>query len=451
MRRLRQRFPDHLVVLGVHSAKFTAEKETSTLREAVERLGVEHPVVNDAGFDVWESFAVRAWPTLVLLDATGRVAGKRSGEVTEAELASCVERLIAEASEKEQLSNWAAPTGIEPLAHEALLRFPAKLVAVGDERLFVADTGHHRVVELELELDRERADGATQVAARVARTFGRGVFGFEDGGASHASFHSPHGLAVTDEQVLYVADTGNHALRAIDLEQGTVGTVAGTGALARTIGRGGTDPLEVALRSPWDLAWTDGVLLIAMAGSHQIWGFSPKGPIGPFAGRGAEVLLDGPLAEAGFNQPSGLALVEETLFVADAEASAIRAVTFGEEPRVTTLVGQGLFEFGDVDGTGEAVRLQHPAGVAADAHFVYIADSYNHKIKRLERATGRVETLVGDGRPGERDGSFSEARLHEPEGLALVGDRLLIADTGNHRLRVTDLRSGRIATVEIRG
>jgi DNA-binding beta-propeller fold protein YncE len=439
LRRLRKRFPDELVVVGVHSAKFGAERETANLAQAVARHGIEHPVVNDRDLRVWESHAVRAWPTVVLIDPQGRVVARQAGEIDAGEVGGEIARLIEEAERKGVLDR--SPRRLRPEAGgepERLLSFPGKLLVPGGGRLFVADTAHHRVLELEVDPPR----------ARPVRAFGSGEPAFADGAATAAAFHNPHGLALQGSTLL-VADTDNHAVRAIDLGSGSVTTVAGTGEKGGYPPRSGSDARAVALRSPWGLLADGEVLLIAMAGSHQIWALAADGAIGPFAGNGREALVDGPRARASFNQPSDLALGMGHLFVADAEASAVRAVSFAGEPRVSTLVGQGLFEFGDRDGRGAEVRLQHPVGIAFDRGLVYVADSYNHKVKTLDPTTGEVRTLIGTGEPGLADGPFEEARLWEPEGLAVEDGRLWIADTNNHAIRVADLAGREVHTLKL--
>ncbi len=441
MRRLRELFPTELVVLGIHSAKFPAERVSENLRRAVYRHGIEHPVANDADLGVWQAFSVRAWPTLVLVDPEGRVIASEAGEIDAEKVAAELRGWIADYAARGLLDR--RPVELTGVRGEeaSLLRFPAKLCFAEPDRLFVADAGHHRVLELRLAADAR--------SARVERCFGSGRPGMADGPAAEASFHHPHGLAVWADE-LYVADTDNHAVRAIDLETGAVRTAAGTGAKARHLSAGGIEAKEVALRSPWALLPLDEqVLLIAMAGSHQIWALLPAGQVGPFAGSGREALVDGPRTRASFNQPSDLALGWGHVLVADAEASAIRAISFDDEPRVFTLVGQGLFEFGDRDGRGAQVRLQHPTGLAFTAGQAYIADSYNHKIKVLSPASGEVRTLIGNGRPGQVDGGFAEARLYEPEGLAFGAGRLWIADTNNHAVRVADLGTQRLATLKL--
>lgn len=439
MRRLRARFPGELVAIGVHCGKFPAEKAEEGLREAVLRHGIEHPVVNDPDFEVWESYAVRAWPTLVLIDPDGRIASTTAGEVDFDAMVAELGSRIREFEARGLLDRTPLELGRVAEAAERLLRFPGKLLLEG-ERLWIADTGHHRILELELDAGGERGE--------LRAIYGSGSAGFADGSAAGAAFHHPHGLAL-EAGALFVADSDNHAVRRIDLGSGEVSTIAGTGELGRSVRGGGPEARAVPLRSPWALYALDDLLLIAMAGSHQIWALLPSGALGPFAGNGREALIDGSRSEASFNQPSDLAFGFNHLFVADPEASAIRAITFEAEPRVFTLVGQGLFTWGDVDGVGQEVRLQHPTGLAFGGGRLYVADSYNHKVKTLDPQTGRVETLLGTGRAGSRDGAFEEAELSQPEGLAIAGSRLYIADTNNHAIRVADLTARTVKTLAL--
>jgi sugar lactone lactonase YvrE len=189
-----------------------------------------------------------------------------------------------------------------------------------------------------------------------------------------------------------------------------------------------------------------------MAGFHQVWIFDPnQGTIVPWAGSGREGLVEGPRPSAMLAQPSGLAVDarENVLYVADSEASAIRAIEMGRGGDVKTLVGRGLFEFGDVDGYGDDVRLQHPLGLALNDGKLYIADTYNHKIKRLDPRFGGCETIAGTGEPGRRDGAAAAARFSEPSGLSFSGGKLYVADTNNHAIRVIDLTTGDVSTLTI--
>lgn len=443
LRRLREKFPDELVVIGVHSAKFTSEGETENIRQAVMRHGIEHPVVNDAGFKIWNSYAVRAWPTLVLIDSTGRIAGEISGEILAEDFAKEIIDVIQahpDAINRQPL-DLRSEARREP---DRPLRYPAR-VLLSEDYLFIADSGHHRVLQIRLDED--------GLGGEVERIFGSGESGLRDGAAEEARFHQPHGLGLTGtptEGKLYVADTENHAVRIIDLKDGRVQTAAGTGQKAHGRYALGA-PEQTPLRSPWAVLPLEEYLLIAMAGSHQVWVLIQEQQLGPFAGDGQEALRDGPVAQSSFNQPSDLDLGLGYLFVADPEASAIRAISLNEDPETQTLVGQGLFDWGDQDGAAAEALLQHPVGLAYANNLIYIADTYNNKIKVLDPFAGQVTTLIGDGKPGLRDGSFDQARLFEPEGLRVSGDLLYIADTNNHQIRVADLEQRHLHTFNLRG
>src|SRR5579875_82320 len=437
LRKAERKYPNELVVIGVHSPKFPAERETENLRAAVLRYGIEHPVVNDRDFRIWQSYAGRAWPTLVFIDPEGKVIGRHEGEISFRVLDQILGDMVAEFDRKGLLVHQAVPGLREtsPAATTPLL-FPGKILA--DARadiLAIADSGHNLLIVAGL-------DG------RIREVVGCGEPGLQDGDFSTARFQAPQGLALRGE-ILYVADLENHAVRQVDLAARTVSTIAGTGEQASAFHRGGAAP-RVPLNSPWDLAIHADTLYIAMAGFHQIWALNlTTGQLSPFAGTGYEGIEDGPLDRAWFAQPSGLAVGPSVLYVADAETSAIRAVDLTPGGFVHTIVGQGLFEFGDIDGIGDQVRLQHPLGVAYHEGILYIADSYNNKIKRLDPRTRTALTIAGDGRAGDRDGLGAEARFREPSGISMTDGRLYIADTNNHLIRVVDLSTQTVTTLVI--
>ncbi|HUZ02549.1 MAG TPA: NHL domain-containing thioredoxin family protein [Thermomicrobiaceae bacterium] len=436
MAEVERRFPDELVILGVHAPKFPAERAGSSLRAAIQRYEIEHPVFNDADHDVWTRYAVRAWPTLMFVDATGRVVGRHEGEASADELAQAVRGLVERHDAQGLLDRRPIP-GLRPVAlPNTPLAFPGKVLADPDrDRLFVADSGHHRVVVAAL-------DGTNPWV------IGHGATGMADGSAGAARFHGPQGLAI-DGEILYVADTGNHAIRRVDLASRQVTTIAGTGRIGFGLLEGGP-ARALDLRSPWDLALAGGTLYVAMAGTHQIWTLDlDQDLLRPYAGTGREGIHDGPIEQAWLAQPSGLARGDGVLYVADSETSAVRAVDLPPGERVHTLVGSGLFDYGDVDGAGRHARLQHPLGVAADGGILYLADTYNHKIKRIYLADRRVESWLGDGQPGDRDGTGSAARFFEPGGLSVGGGKLYVADTNNHRIRVVDLATDAVTTLHV--
>ena len=392
------------VVVGVHSPKFPNENDPELVREAVRRYAISHPVVVDPGRRIWDEWGVRAWPTLVIVDGTGEIVAAGAGEPDAGVLREAIDALIDLGRREGTLDAPPLPLRPEPVP-EGTLAYPGKVIADG-ERVFVADTGHDAVVEL----DREGRE--------VRRSGG---------------FRHPNGLALAGD-ALYVADTGAGAVRRV------------------------TDRVETVadgLRSPWDLAWDGQRLFVAMAGSHQIWVYEPEADrIRPFAGTGHEVRRDGPVATAAFAQPSGLALLDGSLYVADSEISSVRAIDdLDGEPTVRTVCGSGeLFGFGDRDGTGAEALLQHPIGIAAGDGVLYVADSYNHKVRRVDPQSGECVTLFGDGTPERLAELLPAGRLlpaapgapafHEPEGLALLGDELLVADTNNHRVVAVRLDDG---------
>ncbi len=436
LRRLERKYPEELAVVGVHSAKFEAERSTENIRQAIMRYGVSHPVVNDASMWVWQSYSVRAWPTLMFIDPEGKVIGKIEGELDYEQGERMIDEMLAEFRQVGTLRPSSVPVDLQQ-PPPMLLSFPGKVLAdVEGERLFIADSGHHRVLVADLE-------GVVQTV------IGSGNEGLADGLVEGAQLSGPQGMTLAGD-TLYIADTANHAIRVADLEAGTLETIAGTGRKGVGHVEGGA-ALEVDLRSPWDLALVGRDLHVAMAGTHQIWTLDlDTRVIQATVGTGAEGLLDGPPHEAALAQPSGIAVDEDgVLYFADSETSSIRWADVTTEHRVATLVGQGLFEFGDVDGTGDEARLQHPLGVDVSGETVFVADTYNNKIKVVDIATRRVRTLAGTGRQGRQDGPLSQVSFYEPGGLSVAGGRVYVADTNNHALRVIDLSTQVVSTLTV--
>ncbi|HYI16841.1 MAG TPA: alkyl hydroperoxide reductase, partial [Thermomicrobiales bacterium] len=421
LRELETRYVDRLVVIGVHSAKYPAEEESQHLAAAVQRLEIEHPVINDRGRRIWDAYSVRAWPSVMLVDPEGKVVAKHEGEFTVEMFEPFLESGFAE-WEQAGLLDRTPLTGItQPAAPTTPLAFPGKVVAAG-ERLVIADTNHNRIV-------------VTTLTGDVRQVIGSGMAGFADGSGDSSMFNHPQGLAV-DSDTVYVADTDNHAIRQVDLMTGAVSTIAGTGEQALRYTSGGP-ALRTSLNSPWDVVLLDGVLWIAMAGFHQLWMHRPGGPeVRRFAGTGHEGLLDGSTSSGWLAQPSGLAAYgTQALVFTDSETSSVRTADlpgYGDG-QVRTLIGKDLFDYGDIDGGPEVARLQHPLGVAwhAPSGTVYVADTYNNKIKRLDPSTGRIVAWLGDGQAGHEDGDGTSARFFESAGLSVTGDALWIADTNN--------------------
>ncbi|MFD5889624.1 NHL domain-containing thioredoxin family protein [Streptomyces sp. NPDC060334] len=405
LRELEEKHRDTLVIIGVHSPKFVHEAEHTAVVDAVERYGVHHPVLDDPELATWKQYAVRAWPTLVVIDPEGYIVAQHAGEGHAHAIERLVEELEAEHEGKGTLRRGDGPyVAPEPVASD--LRFPGKALVLPSGNLLVSDSTRHQLVEL-------APDGES-----VVRRVGSGARGF-----GPDAFSEPQGLALLPDGRVVVADTVNHALRTFDPESGVVETVAGTGRQWWQGSPTSGPALDVDLSSPWDVAWWQGKVWIAMAGVHQLWTWDPEsGTVELAAGTTNEGLVDGPAAEAWFAQPSGLAATEDRLWIADSETSAVRYVHRTDTGyAITSAVGTGLFDFGHRDGPAGQALLQHPLGVTAlPDGSVAICDTYNHALRRFDPATGEVTTLATD--------------LREPSDAVLVGSDIVVVESARHRL-----------------
>jgi len=418
LRRLSEKYGENLVVVGVHTPKFENEKNLETLRRIVVRYGIEHPVINDKTSMLARLYGMRAWPTQYLIDPEGKVLGKVEGEGNFEVLDDFIGDLLVK--HRQQLNTKPLPIKLEKTRYDnQFLAAPGK-IAVGADRVVISDTLHNRIV-------------IADHSGKVEKIVGSGRADLVDGNAQEAAFNAPQGVVIGDGKI-YVTDTGNHAVREIDLRSWRVKTIAGNGKM-ESHRQAIFDATSIGLRSPWALALKANKLYIAMAGSHQIWRLDlDKGKIRPWAGSGRESIDNGEIRRASFSQPSGLSLQGNALFVADAEVSAVRKIDLDKE-RVETLVGSGLFDFGDVDGDFDDAQLQHVLGiVAAGKDVVFIADTYNHKLKKLDLRQRKVATVAGTGKPGKGTGEALKAALNEPGGLAMLDGDVLIADTNNDRI-----------------
>ncbi|OQR60599.1 alkyl hydroperoxide reductase [Streptomyces maremycinicus] len=409
LRELEEKHRDTVVVIGVHSPKFVHEAEHGAVVDAVERYGVAHPVLDDPELATWKQYAVRAWPTLVVVDPEGYVVAQHAGEGHVHAIERLVTELEAEHAAKGTLRRGDGPY-VAPEPEPTALRFPGKALLLPSGNFLVSDTTRHQLVEL-------ARDGETAV-----RRIGSGARGFDDGPADTASFNEPQGLALLDDRAVVVADTVNHALRRLDLVSGAVTTLAGTGKQWWQGSPTSGPARGTALSSPWDVALFGDRVWIAMAGVHQLWTYDPaEDTVGVAAGTTNEGLVDGPGAEAWFAQPSGLAAAPdgERLWLADSETSALRWVD--REGAVHTAVGTGLFDFGHRDGAAGQALLQHPLGVTVlPDGSVAVSDTYNHALRRYDPATDEVTTLATD--------------LREPSDAVLAGEDIVVVESARHRL-----------------
>ncbi|MCP4917922.1 MAG: DUF255 domain-containing protein [Proteobacteria bacterium] len=428
LERIEERFEDApVVVIGVHSAKFTAEHDPNRVQAAIDRHRVRHPVVNDPTHTVWSEFAVKSWPTVAVVDPTGCIAWQKPGEATFEALEAEILTLLDEHEADLAPSTWTAralPDSTTELRHPGKVQaWPNDLGQArgedpfsADARVYISDTGHGRVVEYRVDRDDEGWPSLTET--QVIR-----------------GFAGPQGVD-REGSTLYVADTEDHTVHAIDLASaapraGEDTIVAGTGELGSTFSPGSAR--ATPLRSPWDVVATQGHVFVAMAGSHQIWLLSAdEDRIHPFIGSGSENHVDGKADEAALAQPSSMVLMGRYLFWADSETSSIRVYDLSEGT-VGTVLGKGLFDFGDLDGMGQEVLMQHPLGLAARPGAIFVADTFNNKIKRVE-LPGSATRTIADG--------FSE-----PGGCTLLGEFLLVADTNHHRVVALKLANGEVRTL----
>jgi thiol-disulfide isomerase/thioredoxin/sugar lactone lactonase YvrE len=434
--KLEEKYAKQIVIVGVHAAKFDNEKKTENIRKAVLRYQIRHPVVNDPEMKIWDAYGCSSWPTLAVIDPEGNYLGSLSGEGNVDRLERAVEMLIKKHRENKTLDENPIHFALEKEL-ERPLNFPGKVLAdAKSKRLFIADSTNHRVV-------------VTDLAGNKLAIAGTGEAGNVDGPFNKAQFNDPQGMCLKDD-VLYVADRKNHQIRALDFKAKTVTTVAGVGEQDRDNRGLGGPARKTGMNSPWDLLLgPDGLIYIAMAGSHQIWTLDVKDDrLDLYAGDGRENIRDGSLGLALFAQPSGLTTDGKELFVADSEVSAIRGVSLGGRGGVRTIVGRGLFKFGDKDGKGpDEVLLQHALGVQYVDGKLYVADTYNGKIKVLDPQTGECRTFVG----GDKGGWLTGPTFNEPGGLSYADGKLYVADTNACRIRVVDLKTRAVSTLALKG
>src|SRR2546425_7537106 len=432
LRDLEERHRDDpLVVIGVHSAKFDAEKDADCILHAMQRYGVSHPVAVDSEMVLWSQYAVRSWPTLVIVRPDGTLASIAPGEPDPSVLEAFVSDHLSQARAERTLSPAPLRLAKPERRDERTLSFPGKVVATSHGRIVVSDSGHHRVLVL-------GSDGAVQ------DTIGSGLRGHREGPFAEAALDDPQGVALSGDS-LYIADARAHAVFRADLRERTLHRLAGTYDLGRTPLSQKTRALETPLRSPWDLALRGGELYVALAGSHQVAVIAlDEGTIEPVAGNGREALVDGPGREAALAQPSGLSLQNDVLYVSDSESSGVRAIDLRTRRIYTLAGGPGLFDFGDKVGKTETGMLQHPLAVAATpSSGLVVADTYNGKLKRFSPDGLRLEPFF--------EGA-ADSRLSQPAGLSVLpSGEVLVADTNHHRIVKVSADGKRAYELVVRG
>jgi thiol-disulfide isomerase/thioredoxin len=449
LEQIEEKYADEVVIIGVHSAKFVNEGQTDNLRQIVQRYNLHHPVINDNQFTVWQTYGAQAWPTIAIVDPRGYVVVRESGEIPFEAFDTYLSGMVEyyDALDPDIIDRTPLELTLEGAGNPGTpLLFPGKVLAdEASNRLFIADSNHNRVVIVDLTTN------------EVLDIIGSSARGFDDGDFATATFNQLQGMAL-DGDLLYIADVNNHAIRLANLADRTVTTIAGNGEM----GRGGVAfnavikfPTETAIRSPWDVELDDdGLLHIAMAGTHQLYTYDPPSKLlYPSVGSGREANINDTLADSALAQPSGLYYAGDgKLYIADSESSTIRLADL-DNNLVTVVAGtlnNDLFDFGDSEGELGQNRLQHALGVQGTPDGdLYIADTYNSRIKVIRAGETALENAYGlGGLGGYADGGADVAEFDEPGGLAYANGTLYVADTNNHVIRVIDLETQMVDTLE---
>jgi thiol-disulfide isomerase/thioredoxin len=427
-----------VIFIGVHSAKFFNEQDKKNIESAVARYEISHPVVVDRNMSIWRKYDVSGWPTIIIIDPNGTIVYKQSGEGQKESIEDTVDVLLEKHSKTGTLAREPFNIKHKKSQNKTTLSFPGK-ISVSKDKIVLSDSNHNRII-------------VTDLSGKIEHVIGSGKIGFSDGSFETATFFRPQGVVWKDDSII-VADTENHAIRKIDLVNKKVITLVGTGRQGPWISQGGKGK-EIPITSPWDVAQKDNLIFIAMAGNHQIWTYDMESDIAkPFAGNGYENIIDGEKQQAQLAQPSGLSISGTKLYFADSEVSAIREIDL-ETNQVKTIVGHGLFVFGHKDGHVDEALFQHPLGVYASKNKIYVADTYNSAIREINLETNQVKTIVGktemNGICKVDDPACDSLGLYEPSDIELFQDKMYITDTNNHLIRVYDMNSNVLQTLEIK-
>ncbi len=468
LRHMEDNHSEELAIIGIHTPKFSAERSIDTVRHAVARYGLRHPVVHDPDRLIWRLYAVKSWPTLVFIGADGRLLGQVANEPDTDSLLTAVSQIVQKAYKSGQMRLTPMPRAnfIQPdqrfyyPSHIKRIRLP---ILEGDDEpanapqapapggaptggprpdaarrepedegpverdyWIVSDTGHNQIVLL-------------NNTGKELRRFGAIDAGFKDGDADAAQFRMPSGV-YPYRRSIYIADTGNHAIRRLDLENDIVTTVAGNGKRGGYLGA----PIQASaasLASPYDVVVASGQLYFCNTGTHQLGRYDfQSNSISVLAGNGAEAIVDGPPLNASFARPMALTPSADgsRLYVCDAETSSIRSVLLTGDFRISTLIGNGPYDFGKIDGPFLRARLQQPLGVCMHRGMLVVADSYNNILRELDLGQQMTREFIGmeyknvDHRP---------LPLSEPIGVASIDDqKFLCVDRNNHRIVVFEPR-----------
>lgn len=437
---LEKKYQDKPVVfIGVHSAKFFNESDRKNIEQAVARYEISHPVLVDQSMTVWNSFGVSGWPTIAIIDPNGTLVYRQSGEGQKEMIEDTIDVLLEKHANSHTLAREPVILQHTRQKNNTTLSFPGK-ISISNNKIAISDSNHNRII-------------VTDLLGKILHVIGNSKPGFQDGEISDASFFRPQGVAWKDDTI-FVADTENHALRKIDLQKNKVTTLVGTGKQGPWRSTGGKGK-DTAISSPWDVAVKENIVFVAMAGNHQIWTYDGTTEIArPFAGTGQEDIVDADRARALLAQPSGIFVHEDIAYFADSETSSIRELDL-KTNYIRTIVGHGLFAFGHKDGSADQALFQHPLGLCVTQDKIFVADTYNFAIRVIDKSSEQVHTLIGKNDSSTvcrfDDPSCDTLGLYEPSDVEWYDNKLYITDTNNHLIRVYDLKTNLLDTLEIQG
>lgn len=436
--KIKGAFGNDVTVIGIHTPLSGHEGDYAALRRAVMRYGIDYPVVNDAEAVVRKAFHVKVWPAFALIDPQGKARtyeGIEGFEELKLDVAALARQYHGKLP-REYL-------GLRPESEQEdyrLLNSPGKIAYVpnyrGNAALLVADSGHDRVLIVD-------------TGGKVLEVIGSGKEGSNDGSYADARFDNPQGVLVKDDTV-YIADTGNHLLRAVNLTEKKVRTLAGNTTVGNALRKEKVPALSVGMASPWDITfWPDMQhIAIAVAGLNQLWSYDIEAQtVSVLAGSGDKGMQDGEALQAKMAQPSGLSAMDDRLYVVDATSNSLRVL---EKGQMKTLIGSGLTQDGFADGLKDKALMQHPLAVLATKDGVLVADSYNHALRRYDVQRAVLERYIGSGVSGHVDGRQEQALFSQPSGLAAGEGMLYVADTNNQAVRAVNLAKNEVVSLNMK-
>ncbi len=425
IKQLEKEFGNKILVIGVHSGKFENEKDIESIRKAVLRYKIHHPVINDSMLKIWNEFEINARPTFVLIDPRGRVKETYIGENDIKYARKDIKKLVEKY--RYHLNRDELPILLEKnKIIKTVLNYPTKISysknfaykSYSGPAFFVANSARNSVI-----VAKENGEIITQIGLKDS--------GLQDGIFDVARFNFPSGILYSDG-VLYVADTQNHALRAINFKSGRVETLIGNKEMGQVL-KGETDALNFSLALPLDLEFfgDKNKIAIANSGTNQILLFDVKTKkIKPLAGSGIEGNVDGKFPKNSLAQTSSLSFYDDKLYFIDSSTSSLRV--YEKDGNVRTLIGNNISDFGGhKNGDKKTALMQHPLDLFVNKNGIYISDSFNHKIRKYQFNSKEIKDLFGD----KRGNSIGEdAEFDEPDGVVVVDNNMFVVDANNNRI-----------------